>query len=345
MNLRRRGFQIPDKIRFEEETLTNTYGKLIAEPLERGFGITIGNTLRRILLSSIEGAAVIAVKIHGILHEFSTIDGVKEDVADIIPNIKKLRFKLYSDGRKIATIKAKGPKNVTGGDIEVDASFEVLNPEQIIATLDKGAIFEAEMYVEKGKGYVPAELNKEKDLPIGMIAIDSVFTPIKKVNFTVEKTRVGKITDYDKLILEVWTDGSVTPEEAISEAASIMSEHMDLFILSEKKEAPIPEEKSSEVHSASDNPVFNSNLLKNVEELDLSIRSYNCLKSANIKTVADIVQKTEEELLKTKNFGQKSLNELKEVLRSMGLSFGMKINLNALNNFVESGAKQDATQG
>jgi DNA-directed RNA polymerase subunit alpha len=349
MDLKKRGFQLPEKIRFDEETMTNTYGKLIAEPLERGFGITIGNALRRILLSSIEGTAVTAVKIPGALHEFSTIDGVKEDVIDILLNIKKLRFKLYSDGRKIATIRVKVPGNVTGGDIQGDASFDVLNPEQIIATLDKDAFFECEMYIKKGKGYMPAELNKEEDLPVGMIAVDSVFTPIKKVNFIIEKTRVGRATDFDRLVMEIWTDGSITPENAVSQAASIIIEHLDLFIFScEEEEGEIvSEEQHGAMEMADVNPVFNNNLLKSVEELELSVRSYNCLKNANIKTIADLVQKTEQEMLKTKNFGRKSLNELKEILHSMGLRLGMRIDLNALNKEMISrsgGVEHDATQ-
>ncbi len=350
MDLRRKGFQLPDKIRFDEETLTDTYGKLIAEPLERGYGTTIGNALRRVLLSSIEGAAVTAVKIRGSFHEFSKIDGVKEDVIDIILNMKKLRFKLYSDGKKMATIKVKGPKDVTGSDIQGDASFEVLNPEQVIATLDKGAFFEAEMYLKKGKGYVPSEFNKEDDLPVDMIAIDSVFTPVKKVNFTVEKARVGRATDYDKLVMEIWTDGSITPEKAVSQAASIIIEHMDLFLLEEAQaetEVNFLEENSEIQPFNDDNPVFNSNLLKSVDELELSVRANNCLKNASIRTIADLVQKTEHEMLKTKNFGRKSLNEIKEILLSMGLRLGMRIDLNALNREIVSqggGVEQNATQ-
>ena len=315
MDLKKRGFQLPEKIRFDEETLTNMYGKLIAEPLERGFGTTIGNALRRVLLSSIEGAAVTAVKIHGALHEFSTIKGIKEDIIDIILNLKKLRFKLYSDGKKIATIKVKGPKNITGDDIKGDASFEVLNPEQVIASLDKDALFEAEMHIKKGKGYMPAELNKEEGLSVDMIAVDSVFTPVKKVNFIVEKARVGRATDYDRLVMEIWTDGSITPVKAVSQAASIIIEHMDLFILEEEmeQEEAISIEERGEVHSVMEDPVFNSNLLKSVDELELSVMSYNCLKNANIKTIADLVQKTEHEMLKTKNFGRKSLNEIKDI--------------------------------
>jgi DNA-directed RNA polymerase subunit alpha len=349
MDLKKIGFQLPDTIRFDEDTLTNTYGKLIAEPLERGFGTTIGNALRRVLLSSIEGAAVTAVKIPGALHEFSTIKGVKEDVIDVILNIKKLRFKLYSNTNKIATIKVKGPQNVTGSDIRGDASFEVLNTEQVIATLDKDATFEAEMYIKKGKGYVPAELNKEENLPVNMIVVDSVFTPVKKVNFTVEKARVGRATDYDRLVMEIWTDGSITPEKAISQAASIIIEHLELVVLEEEQEEEenISIEESNLVYSASEDPIFNVNLLKSVEELELSVRSYNCLKNADIKTIADLVQKTEQEMLRTKNFGRKSLNEIKEILHGMGLRLGMRVDLDALNREValqSGGIEQDATQ-
>ena len=348
MDLKKIGFQLPDKIRFDEETLTNTYGKLIAEPLERGFGTTIGNVLRRALLSSIEGAAVIAVKIPGAPHEFSVIKGVKEDVVDIMLNIKKLRFKLYPGAKKIATIKANGPKSVTGSEIQSDASFEVLNPEQVIATLDKDATFEVEMYIKKGKGYVPAELNKEEDLPVGMIAVDSVFTPIKKINFTVEKARVGRATDYDRLVMEIWLDGSIPPEKAVSQAASIIIKHMELFVLEgEVEEEGISVEEANLVYSTSEDPVFNSNLPKSVEDLELSVRSYNCLKNASIKTIADLVQKTEQEMLKTKNFGRKSLNEIKEILHGMGLRFGMKVDFDTLNRELalrSGGIEQDATQ-
>lgn len=348
MDLKRKGFQLPDKIKFDEETLSDTYGKLIAEPLERGFGTTIGNALRRVLLSSIEGAAVTAMKVQGALHEFAKIDGIKEDVIDIILNVKKLRFKLYTNGEKVATIKVKGPKVVTGADIEGDASFEILNPDQSIATLEKDAIFEAEMYIKKGKGYRPSELNKEEGLPVGVLAVDSVFSPVKKVNFSVEKARVGRATDYDRLVMEIWTDGSITPEQALSQAASILIEHLDLFLLEEEKQEEISSpEESTEVGSPNENPIFNVNLLKSVDELELSVRANNCLKNANIKTIADLVQKTEHEMLKTKNFGRKSLNEIKDILHSMGLRLGMKVDINALNREMASrsgGSIQDATQ-
>lgn len=348
MDLKKIGFQLPDAVRFDEETLTDMYGKLIAEPLERGFGTTLGNALRRVLLSSIEGAAVTAIKIPGALHEFSTIKGVKEDVVDIILNIKKLRFKLYTGGTKVATISIKGPKTVTGGDIEGDASFDLLNPEQVIATVDKDFTFDAEMYVKKGKGYISAELNKEEDLPINMIAVDSIFTPISRVNFTVEKARVGRATDYDRLIMEIWTDGSVTPEKAISQAASILIEHLDLFVLEgDEEEENISLDQGALANSMNEEPIFNSNLLKSVEELELSVRSYNCLKNANIKTIADLVQKSEQEMLRTKNFGRKSLNEIKEILHTMGLRLGMRVDLEALNRetvLQSGGVEQDATQ-
>lgn len=324
MNLKKKGFQLPDKIRFDEESLSGTYGKLVVEPFERGFGTTIGNSLRRVLLSSLEGAAVTAVKIPGALHEFSNIDSIKEDVIDIILNIKKLRFKFTAEGNKIATFKAKGPMKVTGKDLDCDSGIEVLNTDIVIATLDKGANFEAELYISKGKGYVMSESNKE-DLPVGMIAVDAVFTPVSKVNFWVEKARVGRATDYDRLIMEIWTDGSIHPQKAVSQAASIIMEHMDLFISEEEVEESVSEAAVA-VHSDK-NIDANNNLLKNVDELELSVRSFNCLKNANIKTIGELVQKTEQEMLKTKNFGRKSLNEIKEILSRMELRLGMKIDV------------------
>lgn len=325
MNLRKKGFQLPDKIRFEEETLTDTYGKLIAEPFERGFGTTLGNSLRRIMLSSIEGAAVTAVKIEGALHEFTHIQGIKEDITDIILNIKKLRFKMYTDGLKVAKVKVTGPADVKGADIQVDSGVEVLSTDLSIATVDKGATFEAEMYIRKGKGYVPAEINKEQDLPVGMIAVDSIFSPIKKVSFHVERARVGRATDYDRLVMEVWTDGSTTPKRAISQAVSILIDFADLFIFEDAEEGEREEGMMIGAASGIDPSSINENLLKSVDELELSVRAFNCLKSANIKTIAELVQKTENEMLRTKNFGRKSLNEIKEILHSMGLHLGMKI--------------------
>ncbi|MBI5641531.1 MAG: DNA-directed RNA polymerase subunit alpha, partial [Nitrospirae bacterium] len=303
---------------------------LIAEPLERGFGTTMGNSLRRVLLSSLEGAAITAVKISGALHEFSTIHGIKEDVINIILNLKKIRFKFHGEGGKMATFNVKGPAQVTGADLQSDASIEVLNPEQVIATLDKGAHFDVEVYVRKGKGYISSEQNDE-DLPVGMIAVDAAFTPLKKVNFWIEKARVGRETDYDRLIMEVWTDGSITPEKAISQAASIIIEHMDLFVFEEDIDEFVAASEEAVAHAEGGYSSLNDNLFKNVDELELSVRSYNCLKNANIKTIAELVQKTEPEMLKTKNFGRKSLNEIKEILGRMGLHLGMKIDLDSLS--------------
>jgi DNA-directed RNA polymerase subunit alpha len=317
--MRLKDFQIPKKLEFELETQTHTYGKFIAEPFERGFGTTIGNSLRRVLLSSIAGAAVTSVKIEGVLHEFSTITGVKEDVTDIILNIKNLRLKLYSDKTKTIHIKKKGAGEVKGKDIIHDADVEILTPDLHIATLDKDAYLEMEMTVKIGRGYVPAERNKEEGAPIGVIPIDSIFSPVRKVNFIVENARVGRVTDYDKLIMEIVTDGSVKPEEALAFAAKILKDHLSIFITFDEKDEihePIVEEKQKE---------FNKNLLRSVNELELSVRAANCLKNANIKTIADLVQRTESEMLKTKNFGRKSLNEIKEILAEMGLSLGMKL--------------------
>jgi len=345
MDLKKKGFQLPENVEFDEETLTSTYGKLVAEPLDRGFATTLGNSLRRVLLSSLEGAAVTAVKISGAVHELSSLTGVKEDVVDIILNIKKLRFKMHAEGKRIATIKVKGPGEVKGNDIQVDSSIEILNPDQLITTLDKGASFEAEMYIKKGRGYVSSEFNKEDELPVGMVAVDSVFSPVKKVNFWVEKARVGRATDYDRLVMEIWTDGSVSPKKAISQAANIVIDHMDIFLL-EQDEENMESEMSSSAAASGDAPVFNPNLLKSVNELELSVRAYNCMRNANIKIIADLVERTEGEMLKTKNFGRKSLNEIKEMLLSMGLNFGMKIDREMLNKMAASQARsvgQDAS--
>jgi len=333
MDLRKKGFQLPDKIRFDEETLTDTYGKLVAEPFERGFGITIGNALRRVLLSSIEGAAVTAIKIRGALHEFSSLAGIKDDVLDIILNVKKLRFRMHGDGKRTALVKMTGPREVQGRDLQLDSGIEILNPDQRITTLDKGAVFDAELFIRKGKGYVPAELNKEEGLPVDMLAIDSVFSPIQKVNVTIEKARVGRATDYDRLVIEIWTDGSINPQHAVSQAASIIMDYMDFFIFEETEEGKdFESDEISAMAMASGvrDPKGNENLLKNVDELELSVRASNCLKNAQIKTISELVQKTEHEMLKTKNFGRKSLNEIKEVLHSMGLRLGMRLDTDSL---------------
>lgn len=331
MDLKKKGFQLPEKIRFDEETLTDTYGKLIAEPLERGYGVTLGNSLRRVLLSSLEGAAVVGAKIRGAVHEFAPLEGVKEDVMNVILNMKKLRFVMHGNGTKSATISVKGPGAVLGGDIKPDGDIEILTPEQTIATLDKGASFDAEIFVRKGKGYVPAELNKDEDFSVDTIAVDSVFSPIKKVNFWVEKARVGRSTDYDRLVLELWTDGSIDPEQAVTQAASILMEHLKFFMLVKEEERDDSEPKNVLSPATGGefeaDPVLNENLTKGVDELELSVRAQNCLKNANIKTIAELVQKTEHDMLKTKNFGRKSLSEIKDLLNSMGLRFGMRIGM------------------
>ncbi len=345
MSLKIRGFQFPEKIAFDEETLTSTYGKLIAEPLERGYGTTLGNSLRRVLLSSIEGAAITQVRIPGVLHEFSTIKGVKEDMVDVILNLKKIRFKIYGDGKKVARIDVTGPKDVTGADIQCEANLEVLTTDLPVATVDRNAEFHAELYVSKGKGYVLSEMNKEKEQPVDIIAIDSVYSPVRKVNFRVEKARVGRATDYDRLVLELWTDGSLTPKNAITRASSILIDQLDLFIFDESEE--VSEEISHDAGDVYDvgSSDFNRNLLRPVDELELSVRSYNCLKNANIKIIADLVQRTDLEMLKTKNFGRKSLNEIKEILRTMGLNFGMKIDPDVLEKYqAEGGTVKDASQ-
>ncbi len=343
MSLVTKGLQMPQKISFEEETLTDTYGKLIAEPLERGFGTTVGNALRRVLLSSIEGAAITAVRIPGVLHEFSTIKGVKEDMVDLILNLKRIRFKMDGDGERVARISVKGPKDVTGADIQCEANLQVLTPELPVATVDRGVEFHAELYVNKGKGYVPAEMNRKKDAPVDMIPIDAIYNPIRKVNFWVDRARVGRATDYDKLIMEIWTDGSITPQKAVTKAASILIEHFDLFIFDESEFGRCEEEETKERDISQDENALR-NLLRSVDELELSVRSHNCLKSANIKTIADLVQKTEADLLKTKNFGRKSLEEIKEILKTMGLSLGMRIDPEILERYQkEGGLVRDAS--
>lgn len=329
MDLLKKGFHLPDKIRFDEETLSNTYGKMIAEPLERGFGTTMGNALRRVLLSSIEGASATGVRIRGAVHEFDLLEGVKEDVVDIILNIKALNFSMESNTTKTAIVKVTGPKVVTGADLQVDSSVTVLNPEQVIATVDKDVEFEAEIYVEKGKGYVVAEEEPDDEQSVDVIAIDALFSPIIKVNFIVEKARVGRSTDYDRLVLEIWTDGGISPAKAVSQAASILIEHFSLVVFERDADDEIP---ARMVESGSEETVFNENLLKSVDELELSVRAHNCLKNAEIDTIADLVQRTEYDMLRTKNFGRKSLNEIKEILHTMGLHFGMRVDKAALKS-------------
>lgn len=309
----------PRGLEINRENLTDTYGKFTARPLERGFGLTIGNGLRRILLSSLQGVAVTAVRIDGVLHEFSTMDDVTEDVADIILNIKELRFKLYVEGPKTVTIEKAGPGDVTGADIQVDDTVEVLNPSQHICTLGKGNTFRAELRLEYGKGYVPSEQLKREDLPAGVIPVDCFFSPIRKVNYNVSHARVGQHTDYDRLDLEVHTDGSVRPEDAVAYASKILKDQLNIFINFDETLEPEVTEPVVEQEK------INDNLYRTVDELELSVRSANCLQNAGIKYIGELVQKTEAEMLKTKNFGRKSLNEIKEILGEMGLGFGLKI--------------------
>jgi DNA-directed RNA polymerase subunit alpha len=335
MDLKKKGFQLPANISFDSDSLTDTYGKLSAEAFERGFGTTVGNALRRVLLSSIEGSAITSIRIPGVLHEFSTMKGVKEDIVDAVLNVKQLRVRMHTDGPELVTVDVKGPADVKGKNI-VGAQVEVLNPDQHIVSVEKGVNFKMELTVKKGKGYVTADANKDEDQTVDTMAVDSIFTPVKKVNFWVEGARVGRSTDYDKLVMEIWTDGSVSPVSAVTQAAYILAEHISLFAL-DGSAAEEDEETEAEVVSNErdigvsddffdDEPVeLSEDLLKSVEELELSVRSYNCLKNANIRTLAELVQKTEQEMLRTKNFGRKSLNEIKELIEMMGLHFNMRV--------------------
>lgn len=326
------GFHKPKKLDYDKKQLNDKYGKFIAEPFERGFGVTIGNALRRHLLSSIQGSAVTAVKFEGVHHEFSTISGVMEDVSDIILNIKELVIQKHVPHPVSIRINAKGHKEVRGADIETGSDVEILNPNQLIATLtDKNAVLNIEMIVETGRGYSPAERNVREDMDISMIPIDAIFSPIRKVNFDVEKTRVGQDSNYDKLILEIWTNGAVRPENAIALSAKILKEHLQIFInFDETPEtsSPSPDENKMKIAA---------NLQKSVDELELSVRSYNCLKNANIKTISELVQRTDAEMLKTRNFGRKSLNEIKKILEEMGLSLGMNVDEYLQKESKESG--------
>jgi len=309
----------PRKLEVEKESLKTSYGKFVAEPFERGFGTTIGNSLRRVLLSSLQGAAIVSVKIDGVLHEFSTIPGVKEDVTEIILNLKEVRVKLHGVEPKTVHLKTKGEGKVTGKDIVCDSDVEILTPDQGIATTSADASLDMEMTIKPGKGYVPAERNKEENQPIGTIPMDAIFSPVRKVNYTVTNARVGQITDYDKLTMEVWTDGSISPEDAVSVAAKILQDQLSVFISFEE------DEEAKEMEDDRQSEKLNENLFKSVDEMELSVRSANCLKHADIKLIGELVQKTEQEILATKNFGRKSLNEIKEILAEMGLSLGMKL--------------------
>jgi DNA-directed RNA polymerase subunit alpha len=309
----------PRTLSIEGDAGTGTYGKFIAEPLERGFGLTLGNALRRVLLSSLQGAAVTSIKIDGVDHEFTTIPEVAEDVTDIILNLKEVQLKLHTLETKTLRIEVEGPKEVTAGDIVGDQDVEILNPTHHICTVSEGGRIRIELQARKGRGYVSAERNKVPGTPIGTIPIDSLFSPVKKVNYQVTNARVGQQTDFDKLNLEVWTNGSVSPADAVAFAAKIVKEQLSIFINFDETEEPTVAE------TPKDEPKWNENLFRSVDELELSVRSANCLQNANIKTIGDLVQKTEAEMLKTKNFGRKSLKEIKEILAEMGLSLGMKL--------------------
>jgi len=293
-------------------------GTIVAEPLERGFGLTLGNAIRRVLLSSLQGAAVTAVHIDGVLHEFSSVPGVREDVTDIVLNIKQVALRMAGDGPKRMRLKAQGPGEVKAGQIEVGHDIEILNPDLVLCTLDQGANLSIEFTVNTGKGYIAASQNRPEDAPIGLIPVDAIFSPVRKVSYKVENSRVGQVTDYDRLALQIETNGAMTPEDAVAIAARILQDQLQLFINFEEPTAVMAEERTAE-------PPFNRNLLRKVDELELSVRSANCLKNDNIVYIGDLVQKTEAEMLRTPNFGRKSLNEIKEVLAQMGLHLGMEI--------------------
>ncbi len=308
----------PRKIEVDHPTLTKTYGRFIAEPLERGFGVTIGNSLRRLLLSSLRGAAIVGTRIEGALHEYTNVPGVVEDVADIVLNLKEVQLKLLDEGPKTFRFERTEPGVVKAGDLAVGPAIQVLNPDHHIATVTEGGKFEMEFIVGVGKGYVPAEQNKSEEWPVGTIALDAIYSPIRKVNYRITNARVGQRTDYDKLSLEVWTNGAVLPEDAVALAAKILKDQVQIFINFDEDVEP------DEVEEESEEPV-NENLYRQVDELELSVRSANCLQNANIRYIGELVQRTEAEMLKTKNFGRKSLKEIKEILSEMDLTLGMKL--------------------
>ncbi len=314
-----RGFQKPKRLVANTESLTDRYGMFTAQPFERGFGTTIGNGLRRILLSSIEGAAITAVRIEGVAHEFSPIPGVVEDATDIILNLKQVPFKMSGEGVRTARIRVDGAGEVLSGHIETDADVEVLDRNMHVATVSDGGKLHIELRLKLGRGYVSADRNFDEDLPLGYIPIDSVHSPVRKVNFAVENARLGQMTDYDKLTVEVWTNGAISPQDAVGQAAKLLKDHMTIFISFEE----LPEAVEEPAERALDQ--VDELLNRSVDEMELSVRSYNCLKNASIQTLRDLVQKTEAEMLRTKNFGRKSLNEIKEILTGMGLQFGMKL--------------------
>jgi len=308
----------PEKLGVEVGADAQRIATIVAEPLERGFGMTLGNALRRVLLSSLQGAAVTGIRIDGVLHEFSSIQGVREDVTDLVLNVKQLAIRMQGEGPKRLALTAEGPGEVTAGQIQTTGDIEIANPDLVLCTLDDGAKLSMELTVGTGKGYVPASQNRPEDAPIGLIPVDAIYSPVRRVAYRVEPTRVGQVTDYDKLVLTVETDGTVAPEDAVALAARILQDQLQLFInFDEPRERKVEEER--------DDLPFNRNLLRKVDELELSVRSANCLKNDNIVYIGDLVQKSEQEMLRTPNFGRKSLNEIKEVLTSMGLSLGMTV--------------------
>lgn len=313
------GFQRPKRLEFDLESLTDRYGKFFAQPFERGFAVTVGHAMRRVLLSSIEGAAITGMKIDGVLHEFSSLPDIIEDTTDLILNLKAIPFRLNTDKAKTLVLNVSKAGEVTAGDIEQDPDFECLAPEAHICTLSKGGKLKMELRVRQGRGYVPADRNLEDEMSVGWIPLDSVHSPVRKVNYVVERARLGRNTHYERLVLECWTDGTVTPDHSVALAAKLLRDHLSIFIDFDEE----PEVEVEEVDE--DFNAFHATLNRPVDELELSVRSYNCLKNADIRTIRDLVQKTEPEMLKTKNFGKKSLQEIKEVLAEMGLTLGMDL--------------------
>jgi DNA-directed RNA polymerase subunit alpha len=319
-----KGFQKPKRLEADRDSLTDQYGRFYAQPFERGFATTVGNALRRVLLSSIEGAAVTAVRVEGVLHEFSPIPGAMEDTTDLILNLKRVALKMHVDHPKTLMLRTSEPGEVRAKHITPDPDVEILDPEAYIATLGSGSTLAVEMRIKPGRGYVSADKNFDEDLSIGWIPLDSVHSPIKKVNYFVDQARVGQATDYEKLTVEVWTNGAISPRDAVGLAAKLMKDHLQIFINIEEEDEEGTETTPVQVSDEEKGALYDR-LSKSVDEMELSVRSYNCLKNANIRTIGELVQKSEAEMLKTKNFGRKSLNEIKEILANMGLSLGMKL--------------------
>lgn len=329
MGIALRSFEIPKKLECDEESLTEQYGKFVAEPFERGYGVTVGNSLRRVLLSSLEGTAVTSIKIEGVSHEFGTLPGIVEDVTEIVLNVKNLVLRSHARAAKTLRIEVDSKKEITAADIQTDDTVEIINPDLHIATLTKNVPFKMELEVQKGRGYVPADRNKKEGQPIGVIAVDSIFTPVRKVNFHVEDTRVGQMTDYDKLVLEVTTNASIGPKDAILYASNILQRHLDVFVNFGK----LPEEDMAVEASDDKDSEQYRQLAQPVSELELSVRSANCLREAHIKTLGELVKKSEAEMLKYRNFGKKSLTEINDILKKMNLNFGMDIDIEKVKKY------------